>query len=103
MGGFPVVAAPPAQGAPTPPQTGFLAKGASHYQDGTVAEYPLHVETAPKDSPMQDYLAELKHDLHDEKFALAYLSACAMDSMEAMRIGLRDVLAAQGAPHATGE
>jgi hypothetical protein len=51
----------------------------------------------------QDYLADLKHDLHDEEFALAYLSACAMDSMDALRIGLRDVLAAQKVPAPVGE
>jgi hypothetical protein len=41
-----------------------------------------------------NYLDDLRHDLQDEEFRFQYLSACAMDSGESLRIGIRDVLAA---------
>src|SRR5262249_357461 len=42
----------------------------------------------------QDYLNNLRHDLQDEEYARRYLSACAMESGDALRIGIRDVFAA---------
>jgi len=39
------------------------------------------------------YLDDLRHDLQDEEYRFQYLSACAMDSGEALRVGIRDVLA----------
>jgi hypothetical protein len=38
-----------------------------------------------------NYLDDLRHDLQDEEFAWRYLSACAMESGETLRIGMRDV------------
>ena len=40
------------------------------------------------------YLDDLRHDLQDEEYRFKYLSACAMDSGDALRIGIKEVLAA---------
>lgn len=47
----------------------------------------------------QDYLTDLRHDLQDDEYAFLYLSACAMEGGDTLRLGLRDVKEAWLASH----
>ena len=47
----------------------------------------------------QDYLTDLRHDLQDDEYAFLYLSACAVEGGDTLRLGLRDVKEAWLASH----
>src|SRR5579859_7531647 len=69
-----------------------FVKGMDH-QAGICAD-ELEQALAEPVPARASYLEDLKHDVHDEEYAWRYLSACAMESGEALRIGIRDVIAA---------
>jgi len=53
--------------------------------------FPASPATTVSEAQESDYLKDLRRDLKDEKQRWRYLSACAMDSGDALRIGMQDI------------